>query len=74
MSRLLVGLEMRIVVVMVAVMMVAGMNNHDNLRLRCIGYREAEDEHKSEQDLFHKLSVPPGKSKLRAALTDATRP
>ncbi len=61
MSRLLVGLEMGMV--MVVVMMVAGMNNHYNLRLRCIRHHEAEDEHESEQDLFHKLSVPPAKSK-----------
>jgi hypothetical protein len=34
-------------------MMVAMMNYHHDLRLRRIGYCEAEDEHESEQNLFH---------------------
>ncbi len=38
---------------MMVVMVVVGMNNHHNLRLRRIGYREAEEEHESEQNLFH---------------------
>jgi hypothetical protein len=33
--------------------MVAVMNYHHNLRLRRIGYCEAEDEHEAEQNLFH---------------------
>ncbi len=35
------------------VVMVAGMDDHYNLRLRRIGYREAEEKHESEQNLFH---------------------
>jgi hypothetical protein len=35
------------------VVMVVGVNNHHNLRLRRIGCREAEEEHESEQNLFH---------------------
>lgn len=35
--------------------MVAVMNYYHNLRLRRIGYCEAEDEHESEQNLFHNL-------------------
>jgi hypothetical protein len=35
--------------------MVAVMNYHHNLRLRRIGYCEAEDEHETEQNLFHNL-------------------
>jgi hypothetical protein len=47
-NRLLVG-----VVVMVMVVVMVGMDYHHNLRLRRKGYREAEDEHYSEQKLFH---------------------
>jgi hypothetical protein len=38
---------------MVMVVMVAVMNYHHDLRLRRIGCCEAEDEHESEQNLFH---------------------
>lgn len=45
--------------VMVMVVVVA-MDDHYDLRLRRIGYREAEGEHESEQNLFHSLvSRPP---------------
>jgi hypothetical protein len=37
---------------MVMVMAVV-VDYHDDLRLRRIGYREAEDEHESKQNLFH---------------------
>ncbi len=50
-DRLLIELEVRMVVMVVV--MVAGMGDHYNLRLRRIGYCEAEDEHESEQNLFH---------------------
>jgi hypothetical protein len=35
------------------VTVVAMMNHDDYLRLRRIGYCEAEDEHEAEQNLFH---------------------
>jgi len=38
---------------MVMMMVMAVMNYHDNLRLRRIGYCEAEGEHEPEQNLFH---------------------
>jgi len=38
---------------MMVVMVVAGMDHNDNLRLRRIGCCEAEDEHESKQNLFH---------------------
>ena len=59
---------------MVVVMMVAGMDDHDNLRLRRIGYCEAEGEHESEQNLFHKPSMLTAESEYRATLTAASRP
>jgi len=40
--------------VMVMVVMV-GVYDHYDLRLRRIGYREAEGEHESKQNLFHTL-------------------
>ena len=49
-GRLLADLE---VVAMVMMMVMAVMNYHDNLRLRRIGYCEAEGEHEPEQNLFH---------------------
>jgi hypothetical protein len=58
---------------MVMVMAVV-VDYHHNLRLRRVRYCEAEDEHESEQNLFHKLSMPPGKSKYRATMTTARRP
>ena len=59
--------------VVVVVVMVAGMDDHDNLRLRRIGYREAEGEHESEQNLFHNTVCRPAKSEYRATLTAARR-
>jgi hypothetical protein len=47
---LLIELEVRVVVVM---MMVAGMDDHYDLRLRRIGNGKAEGEDESEQNLFH---------------------
>jgi hypothetical protein len=44
---------MKVWIVVVMVVMVAGMDYHHNLRLRRIRYCEAEDEHESEQNLFH---------------------
>jgi len=38
---------------MVMMMVMAVMNYHHNLRLRRIGYCEAEGEHEPEQNLFH---------------------
>ena len=58
----------------VMVVVVVAMDNHYNLRLRRIGYREAEEKHESEQNLFHKLSMPPGKSQYRATMTTARKP
>jgi hypothetical protein len=49
---LLIELEVR---VMVMAVMVVAMHYHYDLRLRRIGYCEAEDEHDSEQNLFHNL-------------------
>lgn len=51
-TRLLAVLE---IVVMVMAVMVVAMHDHYNLRLRRIGYREAEEKHYSEQSLFHSL-------------------
>lgn len=70
-DRLLIELEVRMVVMVVV--MVAGMDDHDNLRLRRIGYREAEGEHESEQNLFHDTVCRPAKSEYRATLTAARR-
>jgi hypothetical protein len=42
---------------------------HHDLRLRRVGYRETEDEHETEQSLFHALSMPLGKSNYRATMT-----
>jgi hypothetical protein len=50
-NRLLVDLE---VGVMMVVVMMAVYYHHD-LRLRRIGYCDAEGEHESEQNLFHNL-------------------
>jgi len=47
-NRSLVG-----VVVMVMVVVMMRMDDHHNLRLRRKGYREAEDEKRSKQKLFH---------------------
>jgi hypothetical protein len=44
---------------MVMVVMVVVVYDHYNLRLRRIGYREAEGEHESEQNLFHTLVCRP---------------
>ena len=49
MSRLLVGLEIGVVMMVV----MAVVYYHHNLRLRRIGNCETEDEHESEQNLFH---------------------
>jgi hypothetical protein len=58
---LLIELEVR-VVVMVVVMM-AGMDNHHNLRLRRIGDCEAEEKYDTEQNLFHNsVSRPPNQN------------
>lgn len=38
---------------MMMVMVMAGVDHNDNLRLRRIGCCEAEDEHESKQNLFH---------------------
>lgn len=38
---------------MVVMMVVVGMDDHDNLRLRRIGDCEAEKKYDSEQNLFH---------------------
>jgi hypothetical protein len=62
------------IVVVVVMVVVAGMDDHDNLRLRRIGYCEAEDEHESEQNLFHKTVCRPAESEYRATLTVARRP
>jgi len=40
-------------VMTVMMMVVMGMHNHHNLRLRRIGYREAEDKNQSKQNLLH---------------------
>jgi hypothetical protein len=40
---------------MMMMVMVAVVNHNDYLRLRRIGYCEAEDEHEAEQNLFHNL-------------------
>jgi hypothetical protein len=45
--------------------------DHDNLRLRRIRYREAEEKHETEQNLFHNLVCRPGKSNYRATMTTA---
>jgi hypothetical protein len=50
-NRLLAELEVGVMMMV----MVAVMNYHHNLRLRRIGYCEAEDEHETEQNLFHNL-------------------
>jgi hypothetical protein len=47
--------------------------NHNHLRLRRIGYREAEEKGDSEQCFLHTLSLFRGKSKYRATLTIAHR-
>lgn len=39
--------------VMMMVVVMAGVYDHHNLRLRRIGNREAEDEDQSKQNLFH---------------------
>ncbi len=45
---------------MVMAMMVVAMDDHYDLRLRRIGYGEAEEKGDSEQSLFHSLvSRPP---------------
>jgi len=45
------------------VVVVVAMDNHYNLRLRRIGYREAEEKHESEQNLFHNtVSRPPNQN------------
>jgi hypothetical protein len=41
--------------VMVAMMVVMAMDNHYNLRLRRVRYREAEDESQCEQNPLHNL-------------------
>jgi hypothetical protein len=51
-SQLLV--ELQVWVAIVTVVVVAVNDNHD-LRLRRIGHCEAEDEHETEQNLFHAL-------------------
>jgi hypothetical protein len=40
---------------MVMVMVVVRMNDNHYLRLRRVGYCEAEEENQSEQNLFHAL-------------------
>jgi hypothetical protein len=50
--QLLVGLE---VWVMTTVVMAVVVNNHYNLRLRRVGYREAEEKGDSEQYFLHSL-------------------
>jgi hypothetical protein len=47
---------------------------HHDLRLRHIGYCDAEGEHESEQNFFHNLSMPPGKSNYRATMTTPRSP
>jgi hypothetical protein len=42
------------IVMMVAVMVMA-VYDHNHLRLRRIGYREAEEKHKAEQSFLHSL-------------------
>ncbi len=58
---------------MVVVVMAMGMDDHDNLRLRRIGYRKAEGEHESEQNLFHDTVCRPAESEYRPTLTAARR-
>lgn len=40
---------------MVMAVMVMAVYHHYNLRLRRIGYREAEEKHKAEQSFLHTL-------------------
>ncbi len=40
---------------MVMAVMVMAVYHHYNLRLRRIGYREAEEKHKAEQNFLHTL-------------------
>ena len=47
---------------------------HHDLRLHRIGYCEAESEHEPEQNLFHNLSMPLGKSIYRATMTTPRKP
>jgi hypothetical protein len=58
---------------MMMVVMVVVYYNHD-LRLRRIGYCEAEGEHESEQNLFHDLSMLLVKSIYRATMTTPRNP
>jgi hypothetical protein len=48
-DRLLADLK----VVMMVMVMVMAVHNHDHLRLRRIGYREAEEKGDSEQSFLH---------------------
>jgi hypothetical protein len=62
----------RLLVLQVGVMMMmvmAVVYHHHDLRLCRVGYRETEDEHETEQSLFHALSMPLGKSIYRATMT-----
>lgn len=52
-SQLLIGLDVG--VMMVTAVMVMAMNHHDDLRLRRIRYREAEEKGDSEQCFLHSL-------------------
>ncbi len=42
-------------IVMVVVVMMMAMDDHNHLRLRRIGYREAEEKGDSEQSFLHSL-------------------
>ena len=44
---------------MVMAVVVVAMDHHYDLRLRRIGYREAEEKHDSEQSLLHSLVCRP---------------
>jgi hypothetical protein len=55
------------------VMVMAVMYYDHNLRLRRIGYCETEDEHESEQNSFHSISIPLDKSIYRATMTTARK-
>jgi hypothetical protein len=52
----------------------AVVHYHHDLRLHRIGYCEAEGEHESEQNFFHSLSMPLGKSIYRAKMTTPRNP
>jgi hypothetical protein len=60
-------------VMVMMIVMVVGMYNDHDLRLRRNGYCEAEDESDSEQQLFHVLMMRHGLVNSRATLTSARK-